>query len=280
LHAGTYANDNYSAEPGLLKNIFEANVGIALNKKHSLWLDAGVFPSHLGFESAISNDNWTMTRSMSAENSPYFLTGAKLTYTASEKWEITGLILNGWQRIQRLQGNSMPSFGTQIHYKPTNSIALNWSTFTGSEFPDTLRRIRYFHNFYAQIQITEFLGLTTGIDFGVQQRSTQSSSYAYWWSPVIIAQYNIHEHWNGAFRVEYYQDKSGVVIDAGTTNGFQTTGLSLNLDYVPTPNLYCRIEGRWLKSRDNILETSKMPVNNNFILAASMAINFESLLSK
>ena len=33
FHAGTYSNDNYANEPGLLKNIFEANVGISLNKK-------------------------------------------------------------------------------------------------------------------------------------------------------------------------------------------------------------------------------------------------------
>lgn len=33
LQAGTYSNDNYAAEPGLLKNIFEANIGLSLNKK-------------------------------------------------------------------------------------------------------------------------------------------------------------------------------------------------------------------------------------------------------
>jgi hypothetical protein len=72
LQTGTYSNDNYSAEPGLLKNIFEANVGLSLNKKNNLWIDAGVFASHIGFESAISTDNLTMTRSLLAENSLIF----------------------------------------------------------------------------------------------------------------------------------------------------------------------------------------------------------------
>lgn len=44
LQTGTYANDNYAAEPGLLKNIFEANAGVSLNRKKSIWLDAGVLP--------------------------------------------------------------------------------------------------------------------------------------------------------------------------------------------------------------------------------------------
>lgn len=69
FHAGTYSNDNYANEPGLLKNIYEANVGISLNKKNNLWGDAGVMPSHIGFESAISMDNWYLTRSLLAENS-------------------------------------------------------------------------------------------------------------------------------------------------------------------------------------------------------------------
>ncbi len=59
LHTGTYPIDNYSNEPGLLKNIYEAYIGLSLNRKNNLWLDAGVFTSHIGFENPISIDNWT-----------------------------------------------------------------------------------------------------------------------------------------------------------------------------------------------------------------------------
>jgi hypothetical protein len=58
LAAGTYMNSNYAAETGVMKNMFEANVGIKLSKKKNLWLDAGIFPSHIGFESAIGKDCW------------------------------------------------------------------------------------------------------------------------------------------------------------------------------------------------------------------------------
>ncbi len=92
LQAGTYVNDNYAAEPETYKSLFEANVGFSLNKKNNLWLDAGIFPSHIGFESAISSDNWTLTRSILAENSPYFLAGAKLGYAPTEKLSLTVFI--------------------------------------------------------------------------------------------------------------------------------------------------------------------------------------------
>ena len=278
LQTGTYSNDNYTAEPDLLKNIFEANVGLSLNKKNNLWIDAGVFASHIGFESAIPTDNWTMTRSLLAENSPYFLSGAKLTYTPNDKWEIAGLIVNGWQRIQRLQGNSLPSFGTQINFSPTEKITLNWSTFIGTDDPDTTRRMRYFNNFYGQFQLTKKFGLIAGFDIGTQQRIKGSSDYDFWFSPVIIGQFAINKTWKTVIRAEYYQDETGIIIPTSTPNGFKTTGLSLNLDYSPTQNIICRLEGRWLNSKDNIFETKTTPTNNNFIIGTSIAIRFSETL--
>ncbi len=274
LQAGTYPNDNYAAEPGALKNIFEANAGIALNSKSNLWLDAGIFGSHIGFESAISIDNWILTRSLLAENSPYFETGAKLTFTPTEKWEIAGLILNGWQRIQRLEGNSMPSFGTQVKFSPNEQILINWSTFIGTDDPDSIRRLRYFNNFYGQFQLTEKIGLIGGFDLGLQEREKDSADYDTWLSPVIIGQFAFHQKWKAAIRGEYYQDPTGIKIPTETQNGFKTTGLSLNLDYSPTPNLAWRIEGRWLKSKDEIFETPESYSDQNFFIGNSIAIKF------
>jgi hypothetical protein len=278
LQTGTYATDNYSAEPGVLQNIFEANIGISLNKKNNLWLDAGIMPSHIGFESAISMDNWTLTRSLLAENSPYFLSGAKLTFNPNEKWELAGLILNGWQRIQRLEGNSLLSFGTQVNFKPTETTTLNWSSFIGTDDPDRTRRMRYFNNFYGQFQLTEKVGLITGFDLGAQQVRIGSSDYNLWLSPVIIGQYSISQSWKVAIRAEYYQDHTGILIPTETMNGFRTSGLSLNLDYSPSTLIICRIEGRWMNSEDPIFETKTNTSTNNFIIGTSIAIRFSEVI--
>lgn len=272
IQTGTYANDNYSQEPGLLKNIFEANVGVALNKNNSLWIDAGILPSHIGFESAISMDNLTLTRSLSAENSPYFLTGVKVTFSPNEKWELAGLITNGWQRIQRLDGNSLLSFGTQVNYSPSEKVTLNWSTFVGTDSPDSTRQMRYFNNLYGQFDLGKKGKLIVGIDAGMQQRSKNSKIYDAWVTPVIIGQLAFNNRWKMSLRAEYYQDKIGIIIPTGTVNGFQTTGLSLNVDYHPTKNIACRLEGRWLNSKDKIFVEKNSLSYNNFIIGASLAI--------
>lgn len=273
--AGTYANANLGTEPGVLKNIYEANAGVKLAKNANLWLDAGIFASHIGFESAVSKDCWTLTRSMLAENSPYYEAGAKLTYiTNDNKLSLTGLVLNGWQRIQRVEGNSTLGFGTQIQYKPTDKITLNSSTFFGNDKPDSVKQNRYFHNFYGIFQITEKFGLTTGFDIGWEQNAKSSSSYNTWYSPALIARYQFADKWFVAARGEYYKDKNGVIISTGTPNGFETFGYSLNIDYAPFPNAVIRLEGKMYDSKDAIFTRDNMPVANNGLITSSIAISF------
>jgi hypothetical protein len=118
LMTGSYANANLAAEPEVLKNIFEANAGVKISSKKNVWIDAGIFASHIGFESAIGRDCWTLTRSMLADNSPYYESGVKFSYTSDNgEWFVSGLFLNGWQRIQRVEANNTPAVGHQLTWK-------------------------------------------------------------------------------------------------------------------------------------------------------------------
>ena len=276
LATGTYMNANYSAESGVLKNIYEANVGVKISKSKNLWIDAGILPSHIGFESAVSKDCWALTRSLNAENSPYFESGAKISYTSnSGKWFLSGLVLNGWQRIQRVDGNSTVAFGHQLTYKPTEKITLNSSSFIGNDKPDSIRQMRYFHNLYGIFQLTEKFALTTGFDIGAEQKAKGSDQYNVWYSPVMIAKFSPTEKLSFAVRGEYYQDKKGVIIATGTDNGFQTFGYSLNADYWILPNLVWRTEIKNLNSKDQIFLTRNEAFrNNSFSAVTSLAVSF------
>lgn len=274
LMAGTYSNDNLAAEPAVLKNIFEANAGFKVSKKHNLWIDAGIFASHIGFESAIGKDCWNLTRSILADNSPYYETGLKISYTTDNgKWFVSGLILNGWQRIYRPDGNNFPAFGHQLTFKPNSKITLNSSSFIGSNTPYSIRQIRYFHNFYGQFQLHEKFGMIVGFDIGAQQTAKNSSSYNTWYSPILILKVSPTDKFSIAARGEYYSDANGVIISTGTPNNFQTFGYSLNFDYLIHNNVLWRIEGRGFSSRDKIFTLNDKPNNNNYFLTTSIAIS-------
>ena len=275
LMAGTYTNANLAAEPGVLKNIFEVNAGLKLSKTSNLWVDAGIFASHIGFESAISKDCWVLTRNIASENTPYYESGAKITYITDDgKLTATVLYLNGWQRIQRQDGNSQPAGGVQLVWKPTEHITLNYSNYLGSEGADSIRVNRFYHNFYGIFNLTKAFGITLGFDYGTQQKVKGNSEKNKVLSPVVIARYVFTSKLALAGRVEYYQDKNGVIISTGTQNGFKTTGYSMNIDYSPVPNAVVRLEGKVYDSKDKIFERNLSNVNYNAAITAGIAVSF------
>lgn len=286
VQVGTYAQYNYAAEQDLIKNIFEANAGVKLSGSHDLWLDAGIFSSHIGFESAISKDCWTLTRSLLAENSPYYLSGAKLTYNTgtpdrpNSNWTFVVSVLNGWQRVAKLPGYSGMAVSTQVQYRPSSNLTLNWSSFLGSDRPDSLKQGRFFNNFYAIINPTGKFGVILGFDIGADRkpvvngdRRVGKGSYV-WYSPVVIARLATSERSYVAGRIEYYDDKNSVIISTNTPNGFQTWGYSLNYDYAILPTALFRIEGRVFNSKDAIFQVNSGSRHTNASLTTSLAISF------
>ncbi|MFY8191235.1 MAG: porin [Bacteroidia bacterium] len=269
VQTGTYVYDNYASDHDLLRYFQEANAGIAINKKKNLWLDAGIFASHIGFESAISAENINLSRSLLAENSPYYMAGAKLSFEPNPSWKMSASILNGWQRIQPIAGNSLPALGTQITYTKNQKFLFNWSSFTGTIDPDSSRRMRYFHNLYGQWKIGEKILLIAGLDFGIQQTGKSSASYHTWFSPIAVAQYRLSERIKIGSRIERYADINNAHIAPINNQGFDCSGYSLNLDFAPNPSILLRAEIRHLQSSTAIFKNDeKWQTGNTFALAS------------
>ncbi len=271
LMAGTYAQYNLAAEKELLKNIFEANAGVKLAL--GWWLDAGIFPSHIGLESAVSTDNYTLTRSLAAENSPYYESGVKLTYEAGPQWLITGLVLNGWQNIREPDGNTNKALGTQIQFKPNDKVVINSSTFIGNEKPDSAKQRRYFHDLYVTFQVNPDFKLAALLDTGWEEELA-TNNYNSWFSPVLLLHYRFTEKLGLGARAEYYHDPNGVIINTNPAQEFKTSGYSLNLDYTPTNNVWLRLEGRHLRSQEAIFTRANQAKATNTAVTTSLAIAF------
>ncbi|MFN8309342.1 MAG: porin [Chitinophagales bacterium] len=270
--AGTYAVENFSEEVLPLRFLNEANIGVKLSSKKNLWLDGGVFVSHIGFESAIGRDCWTLTRSILADNSPYMESGLKLTYTSkNEKWIVAGLVLNGWQRIYRANENYLPAFGHQLVFQPISGLLLNSSSFVGWMGSYRYKQLRLFHNLFLQWQANSYFGITAGFDVGAQQ---QLKKYAVWYSPVLIARIIPFSKMRIAFRGEYYSDSQMVIIAVGGKNGFESWGYSMNVDFQIHPKIVWRFEGRGLSSASKIYERNGKAANHNFFVTSALALTF------
>jgi hypothetical protein len=275
LMTGTYANTNLATEPGVLKMIYQANAGVKILKQKNLWVDAGVFDSHIGAESAIGKDCWNLTRSMAADNSPYYEAGAKISYTTdNSKWFVSGLILNGWQHIQRPDGNNTLTLGHQLIYTPNKKIKINSSSFIGNDKPDTVKQMRYFHNLYGSFAFSDRWGLLGGFDIGWEQKQTGSSQYNAWYTPYLLLQYKLSSKFYLAARAEYYSDRNNVIITTNTPNGFQTAGYSLNADVRINEHALWRIEARTFQSKDKIFTLQDKASTENYFITTLLAISF------
>jgi len=276
LGSGTYMRANYAQEPDNVQKIYEANFGVKLSRQQQVWLDAGVMSSHVGFESAIGLHNWTLTRSMMADNSPYFETGAKLSYSSDDgRWYASGLIVNGWQRIQRVSGNTSPTIGHQLTFRPNMKWTFNSSSLVGNDQSDRDRRMRYFHHFYMQYHGENRWSLIAGFDIGAQQKTRGDDQYDMWFSPILIGRYRHSELISMALRAEYYQDANGVIVDLQSPgHEFKTLSYSANLDYVLEQNINFRVELRKFESKDKIFGEDNDQSRHSLILTSALIFNF------
>lgn len=261
---GDYSMSNYAAEPTGLQNILEANIGIKVSK--DLWFDVGVFGSHIGAEAAFGPDNPTLTRSIVANSSPYFESGAKLTYAPSKKWKFAALALNGWQNIQ--ENNTNKALGTQIMFTPNKNLLFNYSTFYGEGYNDPANNTRrFFNNFYTVINVNDSTDITLQTDFGVEEGNP-------WYGFTLIGRQWIIPNLAWVGRVEYFVDPNEIVYVTGTPSGFEVGAISIGVDYRIYHGVVWRNEIKALFSPDEIFEEGSGVSNRDVMFTTSLSFKF------
>jgi hypothetical protein len=269
---GTYINDNYAAETGVLKNIVEANAGVSLSKKKGIWLDAGVFGSPYTNESAISKDHLAYTRSFAPEYVPYYLSGLKLTVPLSAKVNVYAYLLNGWQQI--VDQNKYKSIGTQLEVRLTDNLLLNWNTYFGKERSagDSTIGNRMFSDVYFIYSGNRF-SATGCLYGGIQDQAGEES--AEWWQANIIGRYNLTDKLSLTGRLEYFSDPSQVqIVPVTEVQGFSSYSSSLGINYLVADNAMFRLEGRTFFSDDDVYLRNGTAVSDSNTITANVTIWF------
>ncbi len=271
---GTYMDSNYKNEPGSLKNMVEANVGVLISEKKKIWIDIGVLGSPYTNESAISKDHLMYTRSFAPENVPYYVTGARLSVPVSRKLNAYFYVLNGWQVIQ--DNNSGKSIATQLEYRPNNNMLFNWTTYLGDErsskHPDF--RMRYFNDFYWIYKPAGKFSATSCFYFGYQQKD--GASTASWWQANFIGNYAFNSVVSLSGRIEYFNDTGAVYTTTITgVPGFRTSSVGTCINFKLHRLALLRFEARRFLSLENVyLDDKGNPTNESILLVGSLTAWF------
>jgi hypothetical protein len=273
LQAGTSVQANYAGEPTdgansgplLARHIQEAVAGIRV--ADSVWIDGGIFFSHIGSESWVSRDNWTYTRSLIAEYSPYYESGVKVTWSPGDRLSATFALVNGWQNIS--ENNADKAIGIRVDYSPTAVIALSYANFIGNEQPeDTPASRRYFHDFTARLTFSESAGLLASFDFGRQAEQD-------WYGFTIVGRAQLSPVIGVAARFERYSDPDAVFLSTPAGPGLRTNGVSVNIDAALADHVVWRSEFRSFFADDVAFRDSDgdLTARNPFVVS-SLALTF------
>jgi hypothetical protein len=278
---GTAVQANYAAEPrvgslsgpDVSRYIQEATAGYKVSS--AVWVDAGVFFSPFGSENWISRDNWTYTRSLIADNSPYYEAGVKATWTIDPKWAAQLHVINGWQNIS--ETNSSKAVGARVDFAPRDGLSFAYDVFVGNEQPDSLpSRLRTFNELIATANVTSRLQLRGTLDVGTQ-RHQDGNGTGTWNGYAVVAHYQATPRIGIAGRVEGYSDPDQFIVATGQPYGLRATGTSLGVDVAPMPKLLWRSEVKWLGAHDPLFpdqsENSGLS-KRDVAIVSSLALTF------
>ncbi|MEP6833976.1 MAG: outer membrane beta-barrel protein [Gemmatimonas sp.] len=249
LQAGTSVQSNYSGEPAngqvsgpsLARYIQEAVVGAKL--ADNVWIDGGIFFSHMGMESWASRDNPTYTRSLVAEYSPYYQSGARITWTASPKLTAQVDVVNGWQNIS--ENNRGKGAGIRLDFTPVTNTTLSYYNFFTQEAGT---RLRTFNGVGTKV-VKGRATLLGQVDVGTQDKSDAANGTASWYGFTGIARAQLSSNVAMSVRLERFDDKNQVIIGTGSVNdvtnaAFRGNGVSVGLDWSPQSRFMWRTELR------------------------------------
>ncbi len=281
LQTGTSVQSNYSGEPtngtvsgsSLARMIQEAVVGVKLAE--NLWVDGGIFYSHMGMESWASRDNLTYSRSLVNDYSPYYQSGVKMTWTPTPKLTAMLHLVNGWQNIS--ENNSGKAVGSRLDYAATSSTTLTYYNFFSNEAGS---RLRTFNGVGAK-QTNGALTLLGEFDYGTQEKPLGQNGQSNWYGWSAIARVQAAAKVAVVLRAEGYNDKDQVIIATGiygasVNPAFRAVGGSFGIDVTPYPRIGFRTEVRGFHNQDALFPdgSTGAPKKNNVFAVTSLSLSF------
>ena len=277
LQVGTSVQSNYSAEPSvgaisggtLSRHIQEAYAGYQVTP--SLWVDGGVFYSHMGLESWASKDNLTYTRSLTAEYSPYYSSGIRAIWAATPKLTAHLHVVNGWQNIS--ETNTDKGVGLRLDFTPSSTVALSYYNFFNRE---TGGRQRIFNG--AGVKLTPNAQTTLLAQFDVGSlAATDGGNGSNWYGFTVIGKRALTNKLALVGRVERFDDEDQVNIATGLSDPFRGNGFSAGLDVTPHARLLWRTELRGFSNKDAVFpngDGSNSLSSRSMLLVSSFSLIF------
>ena len=251
-HSGQDAKE-YGFETGLsrvgssdqLRHFGRANVSYLAPIGNGLTVQAGLFPSLVGYESLYAKDNFSYTRTWIADHSPYLMFGANASYPLTDSVTATVFIINSYFHLSH--ANNLPTYGAHVAYTPTPRWTVKQAFLYGPEQANTA--LEFWRLFSDTIIQWKDRAVTVAFEqqIGTETLAITGSPRAFWIGYALPAHWRIQGPWSVTLRPELFYDPNGVISKSEQFVKAVTTTLEYKVPYAWT-NTILRLEYRFDES--------------------------------
>jgi hypothetical protein len=244
----------------LLQYVQQAAAGWHFHWLHGVNVELGIFPSYVGLESYLPEENWAYTHAFVSDATPYYFFGFRSQIFPTSRQKLELWVVNGWQTFG--QWHEGRAGGYLYNWKPNEWLSLVNSAYLGQEAqtdPDALRfftdnnvQLRYYHD--KDARFLRSLAFSLVGDFGWEHRSNAPSGAM--GGASVAHRWEFTDKWKATVRGDFMIDETqaispkfpvGAAYPWPGTNPFSGIGATTTVDFWPSPWLLTRLEyaHRW-----------------------------------
>jgi hypothetical protein len=258
----TYGQDatparGFYLSSSVFKYIEQAAVGWHFHALHGINVELGIFPSYIGGESYLPQENWNYTHAFVSDATPYYFVGLRTQLFLTRRLKLELWLVNGWQTFG--EWHEARAGGYVFNWRPREWLSLAHSLYLGQDAVGDPSSLRVWIDNGAQLRyykrrsggrgiVSAALALTA--DFGWEHRGAPTPDG--WIGGIALANRVAWTRWFATtVRGDIFYDQRGALVqqlplgDPYTLPGgrsYLLGGIAITNDFAPSPWVLFRLE--------------------------------------
>lgn len=198
------------------RHLYRGNVSYLAGDDGELAFTAGVFNSHIGYESYLAIENPNYTRAYMLDYVPYFMTGVEVGWEISETTDLAFYVISGYDYLADI--NDAPSISFRGDWQFTPEFTFSQSFYYGPDQKNTnIEYWRFFTDSIAEWKHGRWL-VAGAFDYGTEKQADIMGQPRYTWAGAAVwLRYAVNDKASLALRPEFYDDPDGLQTTARQT---------------------------------------------------------------
>lgn len=182
-----------------------------------LQIDFGKFVTPHGAEVIETKDNWNYSRGLLFNYAiPFYHFGLRAKYAFSDKFWVTGDVVNGWNDI--VDNNTGKTYGASFGWTPSKKVSIVQNYMAGPEMFQDNAHWRQLSDTVVTYTPTSKLSLMANYDYARGDLPLAATRVVMWTGVAGYIRYAFNERYALATRYEYFDDRDG--FNTGTPQHF------------------------------------------------------------